>query len=301
MTPGSSSSPVAPSRDTTWKQIQRFGEEGDGEGQLRMAAGIAVCSTGDVAITDNTVDRAADNKVFVFSRTGEYKHTIKSHPTNPAGKLLYPFSVAVTSDNRVVITDQSTYINIFHVNGSFVNSFSTLAPGEKPVPRVNGSGFGIALSNKNEIIVGDYDRQCITIHTQSGVFIKKVPTSIIPWHLATNSHLIIISDWEARKVIGMTRDGKVVFTLDTFLVDGKVGLPDGITCDSNDDVYIAVREVDESTGNAYVNTGHIHQYDSNGVFTRCIIRDLYFPRGLTLSKGKLYVANDKSILVYGQE
>ena len=65
MTPGSSSSPVAPSRDTKWKQIQRFGEEGDREGQLRKATGIAVCSIGDVAITDR--GRPADNRVFVFS------------------------------------------------------------------------------------------------------------------------------------------------------------------------------------------------------------------------------------------
>ena len=301
MIPGSSSSPVAPSRYLKWKQIQRFGDEGDGEGQLRRADGIAVCSTGDVAITDGTVGRAADNRVFVFSSEGEYKHTVKSHPTNPAGKLRYPTRVAVTSDNHVVITDQSADIKIFHVNGSFIKSFSTLAPGEKPVPWVKGSGFGIAVSNQNEIIVGDWDRQCITIHTHSGAFIKKLLTPIIPWYLATNSHLIIISDWEARKVIGMTRDGRVVFTLDRFVVNGEGGVPVGITCDSNDDVYIAVREVQESTGNTYINTGHIHQYDTNGVFTRCIIRDLYCPFGLAMSKDRLYIANTTSIAVYGQE
>ena len=301
MIPGSSSSPIAPSRDTKWKQIRRFGDEGDGEGQLRRADGIAVCSTGDVAITDTTVGRADDNRVFVFSSEGEYKHTVKSHPTNPAGKLLYPARVAVTSDNHVVITDQSADIKIFHVNGSFVKSFSTLAPGENPVPKVKAFAVGIAVSNQNEIIVGDRNRQCITIHTHSSVFIKKLLTPIIPIYLATNSHLIIISDWMARKVIGMTRDGRVVFTLDRFVVNGEGGRPSGITCASNDDVYIAVKQVDESTGNAIYNTGHIHQYDSNGVFSRCIIRDLYSPRGLAMSNGKLFIANDTSILVYSQE
>ena len=301
MIPGSSSSPIAPSRDTKWKQIQRFGDEGDGEGQLILAAGIAVCSTGDVAITATTGCRAADNRVFVFSSEGEYKHTVKSHPTNPAGKLLYPVRVAVTSDNNVVITDQSTNIKIFHVNGSFVKSFSTLAPGEKSVPRVKAFAIGIAVSNQNEIMVGDRDRQCITIHTHSGVFIKKLLTPIIPFYFATNSHLIIISDWKARKVIGMTRDEEVVFTLDRFVVNGEGGVPDGITCDSNDDVYIAVKKVNESTGYGIANTGHIHQYDRNGVFIRCIIRDLYCPHGLAMSKGKLYIANDTSILVYSQE
>ena len=299
MTPGSSSSPVAPSHDTKWKQIQRFGEEGDGEGQLRLASGIAVCNTGDVAVVNQSIRNRDDRKVYLFNNGGEYKLAFKS--TKPAGKLLYPDRVAVTSDNHVVITDQSADIKIFHVNGSFVKSFSTLAPGEKPVPKVEAFAMGIAVSNQNEIIVGDYDRQCIIIHTHSGAFIKKLLTPIIPWYLATNSHLIIISDWEARKVIGMTRDGKVMFTLDRFVVNGEGGVPDGITCDSNDDVYIAVRELNESAGNAYVNTGHIHQYNSNGVFTRCIIRDLYFPRGLAMSNGKLFIANDTSILVYGKE
>ena len=99
----------------------------------------------------------------------------------------------------------------------------------------------------------------------------------------------------------MTRDGRVVFTLDRFVVNGEIGEANGIACDSNDDVYIAVKKVDESDGKAYVNTGHIHQYDSNGVFTRCIIRDLYFPRGLAMSNDKLFIANDTSILVYGKE
>ena len=296
MTPGSSSSPVAPSRDLKWKLIQRFGEKGDGEGQLREAAGIAVCSTGDVAITDS---RMGSPRAYLFNKDGEYKLTFKS--TNPAGKLLYPESVAVTSNDHVVITDQSTDIKIFHVNGSFVESFSTLAPGEQPVPRVKAFALGMTVSNQNEIIVGDRNRQCITTHTQSGVFIKKLPIPIIPIYLATNSHLIIISDWMVRKVIGMTRDGKVIFTLDTFVVNGEGGVPSGITCDSNDDVYIAVGQVNESTGNGILNTGHIHQYDSNGAFIRCIIRDLYAPRGITMSKGNIYIANETSILVYGQD
>ena len=135
MIPGSSSSPIAPSRDTKWKQIQRFGDEGDGEGQLRRAVGIAVCSTGDVAIADS---RMRSPRAYLFTKDGEYKLTFKT--TNPAGKLLYPAKVAVTSDNHVVITDQSTDTKFFHVNGSFVKSFSTLAPGEQPVPRVKPGG-----------------------------------------------------------------------------------------------------------------------------------------------------------------
>ena len=230
---------------------------------------------------------------------GKYKHTLKSHPTNPAGKLLFPYSIAVISNTWITITDQSTDIKIFDVDGSFVNSFSTPAPGEKPVPGVTAFAVGIAVSNQDEIIVGDWDRKCITIHAQSGVFIKKIPIPTIPFFLATNSHLIVISDWKAMKVIGMTRDGTVMFTLDKFVVNGEVGGPNGITCDSNDDVYIAVTRVDE--GSVIANSGHIHQYDTNGTFTRCIIRDLYCPFGLAMSKDRLYITNSTSIVVYGQE
>ena len=48
-------SQVAPSRDAKWKQLPYFGKEGDGEGELKWAHGIPVCSTGDIAITDTTV------------------------------------------------------------------------------------------------------------------------------------------------------------------------------------------------------------------------------------------------------
>ena len=180
MNPGSSSAPGVPSREAKWKQIRKFGEEGDGEGQLRRATGIAVCSTGDVAITDTTRGRAADNRAFVFSSKGEYKHTLKSRPTNPAGKLLFPTCVAVVSNTQIAITDNSTDIKIFHVNGSFLKSFSTLAPSEQPVPRVKAFAMGIAVSNQNEIIVGDWDRKCITIQAQPGVFIKIISIPIIP-------------------------------------------------------------------------------------------------------------------------
>ena len=292
--PGSSSSEVAASSgDTRWKLILEFCKKRNG-GKLRQAHGLAVCSTGDIAVLSFGMRTSAS----LFTKNGEYKLTLKS--SNPEGKLYHPRFVAVTSNNNIVITDldQSTGIKIFDVNGSFVRSFSTLPPGEK----TGSSVLSIGVSNQDEIIVGDWNNQCITIHTQSGTLIKKTHTPLKPTNLATNSHLIIISDWMTRKAKGMTRDGRVVFTIDRFKVDGKEGGPDGITCDSNDDLFIAVMQVmDESDSSWYLNTGHIHQYDSNGTFTRCIIRDLYCPIGLAMYNGKLYIANDKSILVYCQE
>ena len=111
------------------------------------------------------------SRVYLFNKGGEYKLTFKS--TDPAGKFLFLSGITVSSVNQIVITDFSTDVKIFDVNGSFINSFSTLAPGEQPIPRVTGFAAGITVNNQNEIRIGDWDRKCITIHTQSGKLIAK--------------------------------------------------------------------------------------------------------------------------------
>ena len=301
MISGLSRSHGTASRNTRWELILEFCKKRGGK-KLSGAHRIAVCSTGDIAATDHTVRKPS---AYLFNKDGKCKFTLKT--TNPEGKLKLPCDVAVTSNNIIFITDINlstgkSCIKIFDVNGSFVKSFSTRAPNEPEwVPSNKGCKLRITVSNQDEVVVGDWDRKVITIHTQSGEFIKKIATPFEIWYLTTNSHLIIFSDPYARKVVGMTREGRVMFTIDRFAVDGEAGLPEGITCDSNDDMYIAVMQVDEGGEGSEHNTGHIHQYDSNGLFTKCIIRGLYHPYGLAMSNGKLHIANCKSILVYGQE
>ena len=44
--------------------------------------------------------------------------------------------------------------------------------------------------------------------------------------------------------------GKVVFTLDSFSVDGQPGIPEGVTQDDwdNDTLYVVVKKFDDKTG-----------------------------------------------------
>ena len=54
---------------------------------------------------------------------------------------------------------------------------------------------------------------------------------------------------------------KVLFTLDSFSVDGNPGMPEGVTQDDwdNDTLYVAVmKSSEEKTGGPH--TSHIHQY-----------------------------------------
>ena len=134
---------------------------------------------------------------------------------------------------------------------------------------------------------------------------RKIKLDLEPIYLSTSrqGHILLTG----RKVKGkpqvvkaLTISGQEVYTLDAFMVDGKVGGPQGSVCDELGYVYIAVMEHDESNGNVNLESGHIHQYDYRGNFMKCIIQGIYHPQGLAMSKSgsDLYVANEKSVLKY---
>ena len=81
--------------------------------------------------------------------------------------------------------------------------------------------------------------------------------------------------------------GNEVCCIDRFSVDGKVGRPYGIASHGNE-VYIAVMELNEKTGKAFADTGHIYQYSIDGKYQRCIIKGINRPWGITTSNDKLY-------------
>ncbi len=58
-------------------------------------------------------------------------------------------------------------------------------------------------------------------------------------------------------------------------MDGKVGEPLDIACHGNE-VYIAVMELNEKTGKAFADTGHIQQYRTSidGKYKQCIIKGI---------------------------
>ena len=289
------------SSSATWKVASKFGTEGDGEGEFRGADGIAVLHNGDIAVTNVNFEKQLCS-VYFFGKDGKYKSTFKPISNNPQDKLVHPFDLALTPSNQLVIVDTTKYAKIYDTKQSFklCNTICTLTQDEDPNTEV--STQSVAITSEANIIIGDCSRRLITIHSEaSGWVPRKVEIPIKPVYLATNNHgLILVSGYEGEgkpdMVMAIDDNGERMFTIDHFSVDGKKGSSRGLVCDG-DDLYIAVMEYDESRDTVIWNTGHIHLYSSQGKFIKCIIKGLYVPNNITMSRDKsIYVANKTSVV-----
>ncbi|XP_072043534.1 uncharacterized protein [Amphiura filiformis] len=292
----SNESGIGSQHSKEWKLMQTFGQEGDKDGEFRKANSIAVCKNGDMVVTDYGT---SINRAYMFNSNGTYKFTFQSHPTNPKGKLLFPSRVAVTPGGDVVISDQSNLVKIFSVSGDYLKSLSTVTA------ECNNSTkyqtWGVAISPSGVVYGGDIYRKVITVHDMDRQQpIKKLSVHIKPYHLSSDpDNNIWVSDWDTRQVIRYSDSGVELCRIKSFIVDNEAGLP-RCAVYGKGLLYIVVMEVDEK--NQYIwNTGHIHQYTRDGRFQMCIIKGMYAPEGIAMSNGKIYVANEKSVLVYEQQ
>ena len=270
-----------------------------------MASRIAICNTGDVVVVDFPfwdADKHPPRRVFMFTNTGDFKFTLKSPEDKPDAQLISPAYVAITSHNSIAVTDsKSKHVKLFNETGAYLHSFSVLSDHDDPNTLVQP--WSISVACNGDILVGCATRKVITIHEPNdGRLTNTVKLSIEPRYMTTNSKQhIIVCDWEVNKVMTVNYEGDVIASLDRFTVDGEPGVPQGLACDGCDFLYVAVKELNPATGNAYFGTGHIHLYSPWGRFLRCIISGMHFPHGITWHENAIYVANRKSVLVYSQE
>ena len=277
--------------------VLEFGEEGDNEGQLRQAKDVAICPNGEIVVAEYEHE-----SVYLFRNNGSYKCMLKSHKSNPGGKLLYPEKVAVTSNNDIIVTDRSQYVKVFR-NYSFQHSLCARSVDNGTKGKVSGTS-GVAVSPNGDVLVGNIRRKVITIYAKNKKNkMREIAVPIKPEYVSMNNQgHVAVSDWKEEKVVGMSteRKGKVLFKINEFTVDGSGGSPEGVAHDSRGNVYVVTMKKDK-TGkfNTLFNTGHIHQYDQTGKFLKCVVRDLYRPFGIAVSDdGLLVVANTKSVLMY---
>ena len=224
--------------------------------------------------------------------------TLSTGKINIEAKLVFPNDVAVTSNGDIVVIDTSRYVKFFDENGNYTGFSSTLI--DKVEPRTGIKTKCVATSSAGKHLVGDINRRMITIHekqtggkdlvSSSG----KISLTIMPRYLAVSKNQqVIVSDWESKKAVSMTMSGQQLFTINTWKVNGKSDAkPYGLTFDPEGNIYIVVRRSNDS---------HIHQYTNKGEFVKCIAQKLYHPNGLAWYKDALYVANQRSVLIYKQE
>lgn len=293
---------------TVWGVDTEFGENNEDERcEIKMAKGVAVSPHGVIALVEHALER-----VYLFDSDGSYQQTAatsEENPDNKHAKLLYPTDATFTVEGHVAVSDQSKYVKVFRADGDFIHRFNI--KGDEDPAESKPKAYSITSTTTGHIITGDIRRKLLAIHEEGdgkSLWIRNIQLEYQPHFLAANvangRYQILACDWRMGVVTAVDierpeEEDDVLFTLDSFSVDGKPGLPKGIACDDGNNIYIAVSRLDDSgdNKNVFTDTGHIHQYSPTGKFERCIFKGLYHPRGLAWNNGSLFVANTRSVVI----
>ncbi|XP_038064837.1 E3 ubiquitin-protein ligase TRIM56-like [Patiria miniata] len=222
-----------------------------------------------------------------------------------------PDEIAVTDwkNERVIICDEQAdvttvpdgwmvaslrVVQVYKRDRTLAYKFKTASESEVGETKIQS----IVVMNNGNIIAGDTKRKVLTVHQpgKKGKLIRTIPLRIRPDFLAVlNNDWIAISDCE-EGLAGIMDISHNKATTVAYVQPTIVGKPvkhcAGI-CSNSSGIYIAV-----DTG--YVNTGHIHHYDSTCQFVSCVVQGLYNPLGITFKADgqQLAVADQYSVKIY---
>jgi len=141
-----------------------FGGQGSDKGQFQWPRGIAVDSSGNVWVSDYTLDR-----VQKFNEKGEYQLQFGAEG-NGEGQLNHPTGMAVTPGGDLWVVDSGNdRVQKFDSEGKYLGQFGT--PGEKDGQF--GVPWDIAIAPDGSIWVSDIGYDKIQKFTSSGGFLTK--------------------------------------------------------------------------------------------------------------------------------
>ncbi|XP_072043455.1 uncharacterized protein [Amphiura filiformis] len=249
-------------------------------------------------------------QLHMLNSDGEH---ITQLTTKAQGKLGVVQDIAVSSQGYIVaISLYSRFVHVFNSNGTYLHYFSILAAAENFNTKVNPRC--VTLDRDGHVLVGDYVRELITIHTcPEGKLVKRIQCCFLG--MAVNSKNKIVHtlkcespSWMCNAVAVIDNAGnKVLRFTPTIHVDAIPGEMSGdkivarcIVCDPLDRIYVAMCIYKKGTCRLIPNTGHLHQYSRTGAFMRCIDRGIFMPLDLAIASDgtSLIIANGDSILIY---
>ncbi|XP_071804814.1 uncharacterized protein [Asterias amurensis] len=189
-----------------------------------------------------------------------------------------PTCVTVNKNDELIVLDDEL-VKIFSRNYQLLHQFN---PGSKP--------SCIAVDDINLIAVGHEDK--ISLHKPDGSLIRTLPAPGIGEYLTTYKQQLIYTNSDDNKLVSVTYDGEIVFSVDI----NQSGWPHGVCCVKDGSIYVAVRR------GPFSSSGDIHYYSPYGKFIGCIIKACAKPNGITFtSAGDLVVATYNSVQIYQHE
>lgn len=281
---------------TTKRKLQFLGNFG--EGSCTKAQGIASMAPASFAIADSNIGR-----VSVYKRPenvgGQYQRLFCLGSSKvPAGKLINPCSIAMGVEGKFVVTDRSKpVVNIYQPSGHFDKAFSTVVSSDGSLPTSSDPQPNcVATAPNGMIVVGDNNRDVITVHSPKGDLLRTLRIRIKGInHIATNGREIAYTKTE---LDDYGRVFIVDFESGTAVKEIKVSLPTSICFDDRSGSLLVGR-VNSSTASK-VGNGSIEQY--------CLVtlehigrlaEGLFMPLAMAVAAdGKLAVADCISVKVY---
>ncbi|XP_038062519.1 transcription intermediary factor 1-beta-like [Patiria miniata] len=262
-----------------WELCREFGREGSGPGEFKLAWGIAAHQPDEIAVTDHL-----NQRVVICSINGDQK-------TIPMQR--YPLDIAAihTSNRLVVVEFNTSNVKVFNSDSTMAYEFPTVPPSEVGKTKVDLRS--VAVKSDGTIAVGDIGKMVLTEHSPTdGEILRIIQVKIKPLFLAVDNYdRFVISD-RLQTVHVADSNGNSQHTIKPTINGKQVTQCNGICTDSSG-IYVAMLHG--------VNTGHIHHYDPQGGFLKCIAQGLYEPMGITLkSDGQLAVADHYSVKMYHQ-
>ena len=274
-----------------WVLENEFGE--DGKGKLTGGRGISVAPNGNIVVANISSPR----RVTVFSETGHVKYNIDKTQDLKAGVTSYPWNVAVSSDGRIFVTQQTSQVHVYDDRGICIQQFPTISLDNRSSDTQETMHMGITIDRQGHLLVAETNNRYISRHQLTGAHISSFKVSMQVYYIAANIHnKIIVSGNKSILIFGYEACVQILDQTGQLLCNiksptGAGWNPRGLCCTDDDEVYIS--SCNESIG--------IYGYSSEtGKYLGCITKDVEYPTGLCLTEdGKqLFVAQEKSVKVF---
>ena len=207
--------------------------------------------------------------------------------------LANPIHVVVNKDDHVIVIDKkrTTFVKTFSKKQKFMWQFT---PGRE----INNDPTCLAVDENNLIAVGYMCREEITLHNPDGSFIRKLLAPGITEYLTMHNQRLIYTNSEKSRLISVTYNGSVIFTVDLIdSADQEKLKPTGVLCAWDGSIYVAVCKP-----SIIPVSSEIQQFSSDGKYigyNAIGFRNMY---GMTsTSNGDLVVAAEDCFEIYEQE
>ena len=255
-------------------------------GELHGQTGIAVNTTGKIAIVDCT-----GHCVYIFDKEGNCLRKIGNEGRN-VRQFDNPWGVTYLNDNEILVADRWNH-RIQQVDvqtGTVVKTFGEpgKAKGEFSRPA------DVCLDEQRRIVVSECGNHRIQVMAQEGETITmfgdsgpeklRRPTSCIPY-----KNMFLVSDGENNCIKVFNQSGTFLYKFGKQgNQDGQFNWPYGMLLDSSNNLLVC------DTGN-----NRVQQFSLDGRFTGKTITDLPDPTGIaTVPDGRILVTSLTAKKVY---